>query len=134
MSSNVCLDSKTIIEAFISRWNQEVTHREAREHLGLETQRQWADQSIERTTPVLFALYSLIVMMGKKMVGSGDFTARNSTWYKKKYLAFSDILVSVCQKIWRTKYLKKLQNSGELDLLFNPNALDELIKGLSEVA
>jgi hypothetical protein len=34
------------MESFISRWGQEVTFREAREHLGIETQRQWSDPQL----------------------------------------------------------------------------------------
>jgi hypothetical protein len=63
MSTDAALTTVMIIEAFVSRWNQEVTHREVREHLGVETQRQWSDLAIARTTPVLFALYSLVVLI-----------------------------------------------------------------------
>jgi len=40
-----------------------VTFEELRAHLGLETQRQWSDLAIARTTPVLFGLFSMIVLM-----------------------------------------------------------------------
>jgi hypothetical protein len=49
-----------IVAWFIQRWQLEVTQREAREHLGVETQRQWSDQAIARTTPALFGLFSLV--------------------------------------------------------------------------
>ena len=45
---------------FIQRWAVETTFEEARAHLGLETQRQWNDRAIARTTPVLLALFSLV--------------------------------------------------------------------------
>jgi len=35
-----------IVEWFIQRWQMEVTHREAREHLGVETQRQPATRKV----------------------------------------------------------------------------------------
>src|SRR3954471_23815918 len=35
-------DALTILAAYLQRWNVEVTFEEARAHLGLETQRQWA--------------------------------------------------------------------------------------------
>ena len=34
-----------------------VTFAEARRHLGVETQRQWSDLAVARTTPVLLGLY-----------------------------------------------------------------------------
>jgi len=46
----------------VLRWNVETTFEEMRAHLGLETQRQWSDLAIARTTPVLFALFSMIVL------------------------------------------------------------------------
>ena len=39
----------------IRRWQMEPTFRHVREHLGVETQRQWSDKAIARTTPLAFA-------------------------------------------------------------------------------
>ena len=41
-----------IMEWFVLRWQLEVTFQEVRAHLGVETQRQWSDRAIARTTPV----------------------------------------------------------------------------------
>jgi DDE superfamily endonuclease len=58
----ICTDltatARQIIEWFVPRWNIEVTFEELRAHLGVETQRQWSDKAIGRTTPCLFALFS----------------------------------------------------------------------------
>jgi hypothetical protein len=35
----------------------EVTFQEARRHLGFETQRQWSEMAIRRTTPALLGLF-----------------------------------------------------------------------------
>ena len=53
-------DPLQIVRWFVQRWQVEVTFREARDHLGLETQRQWSDRAIARTTPCLLALFSII--------------------------------------------------------------------------
>src|SRR6266581_3238478 len=53
-----------IIIDFMKRWCAEVTFEESRAHLGVETQRQWSDKAIERTTPCLFGLYSLVALFG----------------------------------------------------------------------
>lgn len=55
MSTDVTLSALVIIEEFVKRWAIEVTFREVREHLGVETQRQWSDKAIARKTPALFA-------------------------------------------------------------------------------
>ena len=59
-----------IIEWFVLRGNIEVTFEETRAHLGLETQRQWSDQAIARTTPLLMALFSIVVLVAVKINGS----------------------------------------------------------------
>src|SRR5512135_2121982 len=46
-----------ILRHVVPRWSLEVTFEEARAHLGLETQRQWSDRAIARTTPVLLGLF-----------------------------------------------------------------------------
>ena len=51
-------DPGQILQWFVLRWQLEVTFREARTHLGMETQRQWSDLAIARTTPILLGLFS----------------------------------------------------------------------------
>jgi hypothetical protein len=55
-----------IIRWFVRRWQVEVTFREARDHLGVETQRQWSDQAIARTTPCLLALFSIVTLLAAR--------------------------------------------------------------------
>jgi hypothetical protein len=56
-------DPRQILAWIIARWGLEVTFQEARLHLGLETQRQWSDLAIARTTPILLGLFSLITLI-----------------------------------------------------------------------
>ena len=42
-----------IVDVVRAAWQIEVTFQETRAHLGVETQRQWSDRAISRTTPVL---------------------------------------------------------------------------------
>jgi hypothetical protein len=72
-----------VVNWFVRRWQLEVTHREVREHLGVETQRQWSDLAIARTTPVLFGLYSLIAVFAHRLAADGRVTARCTAWYQK---------------------------------------------------
>jgi DDE superfamily endonuclease len=52
-----------IIRWFTRRWQLEVTFREVRDHLGVETQRQWSDRAIARTTPCLLGLFSVVTLL-----------------------------------------------------------------------
>ncbi len=81
-----------IISAIVSRWNLEVTFREGREYLGIETQRQWSDKNIERTTPLLFGLYTLVVLIGNAMHSRQVIFPESTAWYSKTKLIFFDLL------------------------------------------
>jgi len=90
-----------IVEWFIQRWQLEVTHREVREHLGVETQRQWSDNAIARTTPALFGLFSLITVFAHHLATQGHVLARRTAWYAKPLPTFSDAIAAVRQVLWR---------------------------------
>ena len=51
-------DPTQILEWFVLRWQLEVTFQDVQTHLGVETQRQWSDLAIARTTPVLLGLFA----------------------------------------------------------------------------
>ena len=95
------LSAKEIIEWYVKRWNLEVTFRESRDHLGVETQRQWADRSIMRTTPLLFSMYTLIVILGHRLWDTEKITPFQTAWYNKEHLIFSDLLRAVRAQVWR---------------------------------
>ena len=103
MSTNFQLAASVIMESFISRWSQEVTFREAREHLGIETQRQWSDLAIARTTPILFGLYSLVILIADRLHLCHPIACA-SAWYQKSHVTFSDLLTEVRKLIWRERY------------------------------
>jgi hypothetical protein len=60
-----------MVRDFMKRWSLEATFEESRAHLGIETQRQWSDQAIERTTPLLFGPYSLVTLFGSALAPDG---------------------------------------------------------------
>ena len=53
-------DQEDILRWSMMRWQLEVTFQEMRRHLGFETQRQWSDLAIRRTTPALLGMFSLV--------------------------------------------------------------------------
>ena len=62
LCADLNVEPTRIIEWFMLRWQLEVTFQEVRTHLGVETQRQWSDRAIARTTPVLLGLFSWITV------------------------------------------------------------------------
>ncbi|MGC1954558.1 MAG: transposase [Gammaproteobacteria bacterium] len=101
------LTPEKIVEYYVLRWNVEVTFEEGRRHLGLESQRQWSDQAIARTTPALLGLYSLICLMAHRLTTAETLLPRSTAWYGKTQATFSDVLAFVRRAIWAGKYFNK---------------------------
>lgn len=90
-----------ILKWFVRRWRVEVTFQEVRAHLGVETQRQWNDWAILRTTPALLGLFSLVTLLAHQQVKCGKLPVRQAAWYVKRWPTFSDALRVVRQHLWR---------------------------------
>ena len=78
----------------------EVTFQAVRTYLGVETQRQWSDQAILRTTPALLGLFSWLVMATHVLQQGEPVTPRRSAWYNKKDPTFSAGLALMRQTLW----------------------------------
>jgi len=90
-----------IIQWFVLRWQLEVTFHEVREHLGVETQRQWSDLAIQRTTPALLALFSVVTLLAHQHAQRRTLPIRQAAWYHKTTATFSDALALVRWQIWQ---------------------------------
>jgi hypothetical protein len=89
-----------VVEWFVLRWRLEVTFHEARTSLGVETQRQWSDLAIARTTPALLGFFSLVTLVADQLGHPGAFPTRNAAWYDKAVPTFADALALVRQHLW----------------------------------
>ncbi len=101
LCTDVKQDPVQIIKWFVLRWQMEVTFHEVREHLGVETQRQWSDLAILRTTPVLLGLFSLVTLLAHQHARRRKLPIRQSAWYHKSQPTFSDALALVRRQIWQ---------------------------------
>lgn len=115
--------AQQIVEWFVLRWQVEVTFQEARAHLGVETQRQWSEPAIARTTPVLMSLYSLIALLAHEDLGTAPLPVRRAAWYDKQAATFSDTLAWVRQRLWPAT-IKRTSRCGT-DVLMIPRSLIE---------
>jgi hypothetical protein len=89
-----------IVQWFVLRWRVEVTFQEARAHLGVETQRQWSDMAIARTTPALLGLFSLVTLLAHQRARHDQLPVREVAWYAKQWPTFSDALAAVRYQLW----------------------------------
>ena len=82
-------------------WFIEVTFQEMRRHLGFETQRQWSELAIRRTTPALLGLFSLITLCADhQMRRAAGALRRQAAWYRKRHPTFADALAVVRKELW----------------------------------
>jgi hypothetical protein len=117
-STDVQLAPEQIVGYFVLRWNIEVTFAQTRAHLGIETQRQWSDKAIARTTPMLMALFSLTCLVAIEQLKTQALPILSTAWYDKKGEAtFSDILTFVRRDIWACRYAKAMVNSNDWNTL-----------------
>ena len=90
-----------IVRWFAQRWQLEVTFREVRDHLGIETQRQWSDKAIARTTPCLLGLFSVVTLLATRLSRHANLQVSAAAWYRLQRPTFADTLAAVRQQIWR---------------------------------
>lgn len=90
-----------ILTWYVRRWQVEVTFREVRDHLGVETQRQWSDLAIARTTPCLLALFSLVTLLAARLDPGACRVVATAAWYHKPHPTFADTLAAVRRQFWR---------------------------------
>ena len=114
-----------ILEWVVMRWSLEVAFEESRAHLGIETQRQWSDLAIARTTPVLFGLFSLVTLWADALWAQGDAAWRTAAWYEKEEPTFSDLIALVRRQLWSQKYFSKSAQKGNQVVI--PKAALELL-------
>jgi hypothetical protein len=103
-----------ILAWFVQRWQLEVTFEEARRHLGLESQRQWSEAAIRRTTPVLLGLFSLITLLAQRQMPGQVGAVRQAAWYGKQQPTFADALALVRREVWRHQTFPTSPSTGEI--------------------
>lgn len=128
LSTDLSLAPEQILVFFMQRWQMEPTFRHVREHLGVETQRQWSDKAIARTTPILFRLFSLVTLLADSLFTCQPCTIRSSAWYAKTLPTFSDALALVRHRLWT--YFTSQISADDTVMIKVPRALLERFNDL----
>jgi hypothetical protein len=102
LSTDLAAEPERILGWFVSRWRMETTFQEVRAHLGVETQRQWSDLAILRTTPALLGLFSSVAVWADELARASISAVRPHTaaWYDKREPTFSDAIAAVRRALW----------------------------------
>jgi hypothetical protein len=126
LSTDLDADPIDILRGFVRRWSIEVTFAEVRRHLGVETQRQWSDPAIARTTPALLGLFSLVALWADDLYAKAAPTPRAASWYPKLLPTFSDTIAVVRRELWTTGILQTSTSSPDF-LKMPSTSLNSLI-------
>jgi hypothetical protein len=114
----LCTDQEVapeqVLAWFVLRWRVEVTFEEVRAHLGVETQRQWSDLAIARTTPALLGLFSAVTLLAHRLGAEAGLPARQAAWYRKAQPTFADALAEVRQCLWRQAHFSMSHSETEM--------------------
>jgi hypothetical protein len=122
LCTDLNVSPEQILLWFRQRWQVEVTFEEVRAHLGVETQRQWSDLAILRTTPTLFSLFSIIVLLAECLQSSStSCLLPQSAWYQKELPTFIDALAWVRKRFWQVQLFPISRSTS--DMLKIPKAL-----------
>ena len=121
-------DPEKIVSWYVMRWQLEVTFQEARRHLGFETQRQWSELAIRRTTPALLGLFSLIALFAAhqwRRRAAGITFRRQAAWYRKRHPTFADALALVRKEVWAQEERTFCESPAQTDTVKVPRAFVE---------
>jgi hypothetical protein len=113
----------------VMRWSVEVTVEEARAHLGVETQRQWSDQAMARTTPVLLALFSLVSVLALQLSQAAPIPVPVTAWYHNAAPTCADGLALARRHLWRARYVVHSAPQAEV-VQFPRETFELLLTGL----
>jgi hypothetical protein len=116
LSTDLDATPTIILGWFVSRWRVETTFQEVRTHLGVETQRQWSDLAILRTTPALLGLFSLVTIWADGLASDAATALRPcaAAWYRKQGPTFSDAIAAVRRVLWCPPDLSMSRQPGEV--------------------
>ncbi|EAY27113.1 hypothetical protein M23134_08387 [Microscilla marina ATCC 23134] len=120
------LDLKKVITYYVRRWSVEVTFEEVRKHLGVETQRQWSNKAIDRATPVLLGVFSIVTLMAHRQALIGELPTIETSWYKKPYPTFSDALAYVRGLFWNKFNFSHSPKTGECEITISKDLLEHM--------
>jgi len=114
LCTDLGVKAEQILKWFVMRWQTEVTFHEVRDHMGVETGRQWSDAAIARTTPILLGLFSLVALLANTHARNDQIPIRQAAWYNKPWPTFSDALALVREELWQHRYFRLSQNPSDV--------------------
>ena len=124
-STDPAMGVAAIIAHYTSRWNIETTFQEMRCLLGLETTRGRCRETVLRSAPCLFGLYTVVAVLYDAL--PADKRTGGVLWPGKAGVTFSDALAAVRRWLWIEWVFPQAGEDGGVAKL--PEPLRELLLG-----
>jgi Transposase DDE domain len=131
-TTDVTMSPKTVIETYTGRWNIETTFQEMRSYLGLETTRGWSRNTILRSGPCLFSLYTVVVWLYVELPARST-RVRGVDWLGKCDVTFSDAITAVRRWLW-VEWVLELAGHREAFQKLSGPMRQMLLNGLAPAA
>ena len=91
-----------ILESYARRWSLEVAFRDAKQHLGFEDAQNQTPGAVQRTAPMAFLVYDLVLLWSASRAAAGE----EPSWLRRPWDAhktapsFRDLLVNLRREAW----------------------------------
>jgi hypothetical protein len=104
-----------------------------RDHLGVETQRQWSDLAVARTTPCLLGLFSLVALLATRLGSQARLSVATAAWYRKELPTFADTLAAIRREVWHEQGFRTSGHGSNLRKL-RPTVREAVVHALCYAA
>jgi len=94
-----------VLQSYARRWTLEVAFRDAKQHLGFEDPQNQTAQAVQRTAPMAFLVYDLVLLWSASCAAEGAEPAwlRRPWDAHKTAPAFRDLLCNLRREAWRQR-------------------------------
>lgn len=101
--TDVDVRASFILQSYARRWTLEVAFRDVKQHLGFEDPQNQTAMAVQRTAPVAFLVYDLVLLWSASRADSGD----GPSWLRRPWdphkaaPSFRDLLINLRREAWR---------------------------------
>lgn len=101
--TDVTVGAAFLLEAYARRWSLEVAFRDGKQHLGFEDPQNQAPLAVQRTAPLAFLVYGLVLLWAASRAQAGE----EPSWLRRPWdphkaaPSFRDLLIALRREAWR---------------------------------
>jgi DDE superfamily endonuclease len=131
-TTDVTMSVRSLIETYTGRWNVETTFEEVRSYLRVQTTRGWSRDTVLRTGPCLFGLYTIVAWLYAELPGRWS-RVGIVDWPGKRDVTFSDAITVVRRWLWLA-WILAIPGHRDAFQKLKPGLRQILLNGLAPAA